>query len=380
MSAALDPKPGNMGEKRSHVAQLIETGGPGGAEHVLLSLAEALEGAADTRVTVGLLKEGWLAEEVRRRQLPLAVEPLGRTIDLGFLRALVRRFRGERVALVHAHEFTMNLYGAVAGRLVGVPVVATVHGRNYYPDALRRVWAMRLLPRLGAAVVAVSADIQGFLEELGVAPVRVIANGIDVDRYVAGDGRAARAALGIPAEAVVVGAVGNLYPVKGHATLIDAVARLDLPSVHIVIAGRGSEEEALEQQAGAAGLGDRLHLLGFRDDVPELLASFDIYALPSTSEGQSLALIEAMAASLPIVATRVGGTPEIVEHERSALLSTAGDAEELAAMLRRLIDDRALGHALAGAACRRACAEFSVTAMVRRYRQLYEELGLELLA
>ena len=272
----------------------------------------------------------------------------------------------------------MNLYGTLAGRLAGVPVVATVHGKNYYAEAGRRIAAMRLLPRLGASVVAVSNDIRDYLErELGVHPVRVIPNGIDVARYAGRDRAAARRALGIDPAARVIGAVGNLYAVKGHAVLLEAVAALRDPRLQVVIAGRGAEEEALRRHAQALGLGERLHLLGFREDVPLLLAAFDIYALPSFSEGQSLALIEAMAAGLPIVASRVGGNPELIADGEHGLLAPPGDAPGLAAALRRLVAAPELARALGAAAAARARLEFSLEAMVRRYRMLYAERGVE---
>ena len=278
-----------------------------------------------------------------------------------------------RVDLVHYPHFDAPVH------LMPVPVVATVHGKNYYADAGRRVLAMRLLPTLGATVVAVSSDIRSYLEgALGVRGVRVIPNGIDVHRYEGGNRAAARRTLGLDPEACIIGAVGNLYRVKGHAVLVEAVARLGDPRLHVVIAGRGEEEAALRRQAASAGMGDRLHLLGFREDVPQLLAAFDFYALPSFSEGQSLALIEAMAAGLPIVASRVGGNPEILTDGEHGLLCGAGDAEALAAALRRLIADPAAAGRLAEAGRARARAEFSLEAMVKRYRRLYAERGLEL--
>ncbi|MGD8397012.1 MAG: glycosyltransferase [Candidatus Eiseniibacteriota bacterium] len=365
------------GPRRHHIVQLIETGGPGGAERVLVSLAERLAAGPDTTVSVGLLKEGWLARELRGRGLEPHLLALRHAIDLGFLRALTRHLRAVGAGLVHAHEFAMNLYGTLAGRIAGLPVVATVHGRNYYADAGRRVAAMRLLPRLGASVVAVSSDIRDFLvNELGVRPVRVIPNGIDVARYRSGDRAAARRALGIPDDVLLVGTVGNLYRVKGHAVLVEAVARLGDPRVHIAVAGRGEEERALRALAATCDMEKRLHLLGFRDDVPLLLAGFDLYALPSFSEGQSLALIEAMAAGLPIVATAVGGNPEILKDGEHGLLCPAGEAASLAACIGRLLAAPAEAAALGRAAGVRAEREFSLETMVRRYRALYAERGL----
>jgi glycosyltransferase involved in cell wall biosynthesis len=352
---------------------MIETGGPGGAEHVVISLAVALRESGVATASVALFEEGWLSAHLRSRQVPVHVLSLDRVIDFRLLSTLVRLVRREHVALIHAHEFAANLYAALAGRFAGIPVVATVHGKNYYTEARRRVIAMRALRRLGAAVVAVSDDLKSFLErEVGLRGVRVAPNGIDVDRYDPGARDRVRSELGIGVGETVVGAVGNLYPVKGHKVLIEAVGRMSHP-VRLLIAGRGGEEAALRKCAADMGVSDRVHLLGFREDVPRLLSAFDVYALPSFSEGQSLALMEAMAAGLPIVASRVGGNPEIIDDGEHGLLVEAGDAAALAACLTRLAQDTRLRCRLAANARSRVRAEFSLEAMATRYRGLYHE-------
>jgi len=356
------------------VLHLIETGGPGGAERVLTSLSLALGATGEFRSAVGLLKDGWVAQELRRSGETPVLFQLRRPLDPALLWALVRHLRQAQVDLVHAHEFTMNVYGGVAAALAGVPAVGTVHGRGYYADAGRRIAALKLAARLGLVLVAVSSDIQHFLADtIGLAGVRLIPNGIDVERPASGDRARGRAALGLAPATPVIGAIGNLYPVKGHAILLRAVANLSVPA-HIVIAGRGEEEEALRREAAALGLGDRLHLLGFRDDVPDLLAAFDIYALPSFSEGQSLALIEAMAAGRPIVATAVGGNPELLDAGApTGLLVPPGEPAALAAALGGLLADPAAAERLGAAARARARAEFSLAVMLGRYRALYAE-------
>lgn len=359
------------------ILQTIETGGPGGAERVMINLVSRLHQDRAHGVSSLLIRSGWLMDRLIETGAPLHQLELKRSIDPFFLRSLVRLIRRERVGLIHSHEFAMTLYGGVAGAITGVPVVSTIHGRSYYPDAPRRVQALRMLSRR-SRMVAVSDELRGFLtDSLGVRGVEVIPNGIDVDRYSGGAREATRAELGFGPDDVVIGAVGNLYPVKGHTVLIEAVARLApaFPTLRIAIAGRGDEESALRTQAKEAGLGDRLHLLGFRDDVPALLSAFDLYTLPSFSEGQSLALMEAMAAGLPIVASRVGGNPELLREGESGLLFDAGDSAGLAEALRRLIDDPELSRRLGAAARIRARKEFGVERMVDRYLALYQTLG-----
>ena len=360
----------------AHVLKMIETGGPGGAERVMINIAGTLAKDPGWRVSAVLQRDGWLAEQLRAQGVSLCLLPLRRQLDIGFLRRVVRQIRDEDIRLIHSHEFGMNFHGAVAAKIAGIPCVATVHGRTYYGDNRRRILAMRALRHLGATVVAVSADIRELLcERLGVRDVRVIANGIDLSTYE-NAGRLPRSTWGLPEDARIVGAVGNLYEVKGHRVLVEAVARSDRSDVHLVIAGRGEEEAHLRRLAADRGIADRVHLLGFRSDVPELLKTFDAYVLPSFSEGQSLALMEAMAARSAIVATRVGGNPEIVREGQEGLLVPAGDPDALAAALGKLLGERELADRLAAAAQQRARDVFGLDAMMAAYRGLYAERGV----
>jgi glycosyltransferase involved in cell wall biosynthesis len=358
-----------------NVLQLIETGGPGGAERVLINLCESLK-SRGWGVTAGLLKTGWLKDQLDRRSVPVRLLQLSRPLDPVLLWRLCRLIKELRIELVHAHEFTMNWYGSLAGRLAGVPVVATVHGKHYYGEALRRRVMLRSVQWAGGEVVAVSDDIKSFLEsKLGLRRVRCLPNGIDVHRFSKAIREEARRELGFSPQDFVIGAIGNLYTVKGHAVLVEAAASLKDPRLHVVIGGRGDQEQPLRELAARLGLGDRLRLLGFREDVPRLLAAFDAYALPSFSEGQSLSLMEAMAAELPIVASRVGGNPELLEEGRCGLLFEAGRADQLADSIRilRTEPDRMLR--LAADARARACRDYSLENMIERYLALYDGLS-----
>jgi len=364
-------------KQKAHILQLIETGGPGGAERVLISLARELNRSESTRCSVGLFRDGWLRQRLGEANVPVHLFSSKHSLDIPFLVSLMRQLRSERVQLIHSHEFTMNLYASVAGSLLGIPVVATVHGKNYYASAKRRIYAMRLLRRLGATVVAVSSDLREFLEkDLGLRGVRVIPNGIDVSASSAIHRAEMRRELGFGNEERVIGAIGNLYPVKGHAVLLKALSQLKDSRIHLVIGGRGGEEPHLRRLTESLSLQGRVHLLGFREDVPRLLSAFDVYALPSFSEGQSLALMEAMAAGLPIVASRVGGNPELIREGESGLLFEAGNAEDLASKLKTLLDSQELATSMGLQAKERAGRDFSLNAMTFRYRRLYVELGL----
>jgi glycosyltransferase involved in cell wall biosynthesis len=222
------------------------------------------------------------------------------------------------------------------------------------------------------AVVAVSEDTKRHLDErLGLAPdvVSVISNGVLVER---GNRDRVRNELGLRPDESLVMASGSLVERKGHAVLIRALASLDraLPW-RLAIAGQGREREALEQLAVALGVADRVHVLGFRDDMPDVLAATDIFAMPSLWEGLPLALLEAMAAGKPIVASATSGIPEAMTSGCEGILTAPGDVGQLAGALEQLMRDGALRDRLGAAAAARAAAEFSFDAMIGKYEALY---------
>jgi glycosyltransferase involved in cell wall biosynthesis len=204
----------------------------------------------------------------------------------------------------------------------------------------------------------------------------VVPSGIDLERFhrVAGIRGARPNGFGCPPEAVVVGSVGWLTEVKGHRILIEAAARVkaEHPRLHVVIVGSGNLREELTASAAARGVGDRVHLLGERKDIPECLAAMDVFALPSLNEGMGRALVEAMAAGRPVVATRVGGVLAIVDDGRTGLLVPPGDPEALADALERLLSCPQWAKELGAAASQAISERFGVPAMVRAVEAVYE--------
>jgi glycosyltransferase involved in cell wall biosynthesis len=182
-----------------------------------------------------------------------------------------------------------------------------------------------------------------------------------------------REELGLGRDDRLVLAVGNLYPVKGHRYLVAALGLLHArhPRLHVAIAGRGDEAQGLRLQAVRLGVGDRVHLLGLRDDVPALLAAADAFVLPSLSEGLPMALLEAMFAGQPIAASDVGEIGSALARGEAGLLAPPGDAAALAANLDRLLSDPGYAQHLGEHAARRANAEYGIATMVDRYAACY---------
>jgi glycosyltransferase involved in cell wall biosynthesis len=285
-----------------------------------------------------------------------------------------------RIDLLHAHEFAMNTYGSLASLLGRTKVVATVHGKSYYAEKLRRRLAYRWVSRR-ARMVAVSEDIKNFLvEKVGVEPRRILTiyNGIDHRGYELGPEtrRAVREELGIGEDQPVIGAVGSLYPVKGHTHLIKAASIVlrSFAEPVFLIAGGGSLLEGLRAEAAALGITDRVRFLGFREDIPRILQAIDIYTMPSLSEGLPLSALEAMASRRPVIASRVGGIPEVVLDGATGYLVPVENHGSLAARILDLLRDPALARRLGETGKRRVVEVFSLSTMMQRYQELYERL------
>jgi len=202
-----------------------------------------------------------------------------------------------------------------------------------------------------------------------------ICNGVDTHRFRPGGRQVARAALGIGPERIVVGTVGRLDPVKDQVGLLRAFSRVvDDSRVLLLIAGDGPCRAELETTVSALGLDGRVRLLGERDDVPSVLAAMDVFVLCSIAEGISNTILEAMATGLPVVATRVGGNPELVVDGKTGCLVEPRSPAALAASLRRYFEDPRLLAQHGGSARALAVAGFSLERMVGAYEQLYERL------
>jgi glycosyltransferase involved in cell wall biosynthesis len=272
----------------------------------------------------------------------------------------------------------MAVYGAWASWHAGVPHLITMHGSRYYAGKLRRRLALRAAIAASGGLAAVSHPLADHLSrDLFVrrSRIAVVTNGVPRPAVPPAT-RTLRDELSIPQTHPLLVSVGNLYPVKGHQHLIDAMALVAdrHPTLHAAIAGRGELAEPLMARARAHGLEDRLHLLGLRSDVAAILAAADVFVLPSLSEGLPLALLEAMFAGRPIVASDVGEIAATLDRGRAGVLVPPGDSAALAAALDRILTDPDRARALGAAARDRAAARYDVAQMVRHYRSMYDQL------
>ncbi len=364
-----------------HILHLIETSGPGGAEKMLLSMVDNL--ASDKfRSSVCLIKSGWLRDELTKRNINTRIIPLDRPFDLNWIYAIKKLVQENDVDLIHSHEFAMNFFGTVSAVLSGTPIVTTVHGKNYYWEKLRRRLAYRFTSRY-SHMVAVSEDMRDFLcSRVGISKnkISVVHNGIDVTKFEENNDlrKTTRDELGIPTDSVVVGAIGNLYSVKGHTYLLKAIALLasDYPDLVLLIAGRGELMQSLKQEATELGIIDNVQLLGFRNDVHAIMQAIDIFALPSLSEGLPLSALEAMATSKPVVASDVGGVGEVVGDGVTGFLTQPKNPKSIAEKMLILLKDKALAKEFGVAGKHTVDEKFSLPIMVGKYHDIFKAKGI----
>lgn len=363
--------------KRLRVVTLVDVlWAGGGAERLAVQIAMGLDGERFDRVLCAsrARENAPFADELEAAGVRVMQLRRKDKYDLAAWRPLLAELRTADV--VHAHKFGSNVWGTVLGRIARVPVVvAHEHTWSYEGQPLRKLLDRELIGRFADAFVAVSRDDERKMREIERVPqrkVRFVPNGIPP--VAPPTGKDVRAELGLPADAPVVASVAVVRPQKALDVLLDACALLlrEHPHVHVVHAGKGKEE--LHEQLQRLGLEGSVHLLGSRRDVPDVLAAADIAVSSSDYEGSPLAVMEYMGAGLPVVATAVGGTPDIIRDGVDGFLVPRRNPEALASALGKLVADADLRRSMGESARERQRDEFDLSVTVSRVAELYEEL------
>lgn len=299
-------------------------------------------------------------------------------VDPVWIVRLAGALGADRPALLHTHLFGDSLHGYLASRLLGgIPVVMTLHNVAGFHSRLQRVGYRWLLRRVDRVVACSEAVRRSFEEGEGGSGsgIETVPNGVDEEQE-APDRLAARHALGVDDDAILLGGIGRLVEQKGFADLISALALVatDRQDVQLVLLGDGPLRESLRARAVQEGVGDRVRFAGFRSAVRALLAAFDVIVFSSLDEGLPMALLEAMAAGRCIIATNVGGVGEAIRDGREGVLVPPRNPSVLAAALRSVVGDPELRARLGEAARRRCLEEFTARRMADRYASIYTEL------
>lgn len=351
------------------IIQYITPSQIGGAEVHVITLAEKLRERGH-QVTVICPRGRLLVAELVGRGIPTRAPRTTGKLDPVMLLRLVRLLRRDGAHLIHTHLSTASLLGSLAARVSGIPSLATVHGLNN-----------RICYNHAHAIIAVSNAVRQHLIAQGLPAERltVIHNGVDLRAFARPDeSPRLRGQWHLPETAPVLVTVGRLAPTKGHADLLHALAALAANSqwrqLRLLVVGAGPLLPHLRRLAEGLGLADRTIFTGFQRDVLPFLQAADIFVLPSIREGLSLSALEAMALEKPVVACRVGGTPEVVVDGETGILVSPGQPAELARALQRLLSHPDQGRAMGAAGQKRVREAFDLEQMVSRIETVYRRL------
>jgi glycosyltransferase involved in cell wall biosynthesis len=357
------------------VLYLITELSTGGAQIALLHLLRNLDrGRFSPTVACLYNGDGAVAQEMRTLGIQVFDARMRHKADLIALLRLYRHLRRVRPALLHTSLFHANLSGRILGWLASIPIIICSERTMAMESAWRyrfNRWTIGLVDR----VIAVSAAVRDFCAAhigLPTEKLTLIHNGVPLPEAPPVSRQETRLALGLPPEGTIIGAVNRLDPVKGVGLLLRAFTQV--ASAFLVIIGDGPERVALESLASRLGLGDRVRWAGYQQNVSRWLPAFDLLAQPSLYEGLPNTVLEAMAASLPVVATAVGGTPEVVVDGVTGLLVPPRNPDALAQGITRLLRDPDLRRKMGQEGRERVEQHFSIEETVRQTEALYEAL------
>lgn len=342
-----------------------------------LGVLPALQRRCD--VIAGVLRcHDSLIDQFSKRQV--ALRPLRRKpYDPRAIFTLVEIIRREKVDVLHVHGYGATMFGRIAGTITHKPVIVHQHDSTSRAKGLFR-WIDRLLAPLTARAIAVSESVKVFcVAERGIAPelVHVLSNAVAAGQAPSSQMlKAWRRELNLPDEALLVGSITRFHPVKRVGYLINAMAQVirQIPQAHLVLWGDGPEREMLRANVQALGLENQIHFSGYDPQASLRLPLLDCFALASSSEGQPFVILEALAAGIPIVATRVGGIPELLEEGKEGLLVPAEDPIALVEAIARVLSDKALSARLSSAA-RQAAQRYSIDRHAEQLQQFYSEVA-----
>jgi L-malate glycosyltransferase len=359
----------------------------GGTENQFMTLGRSLDAARVDLEFACLRKWGSLADELGARRIPLLDCDIATFRSVHAVRQqarLARHIMKRRIDVVHGYSFYGNVFAIPPALLAGTPVViASIRDRApYLTPTQKRV--QRLMCRLADCVLVNAEAVKDWLIAQGyeASKIVVIPNGVDLDRFDrVGDSRHLLGELGLPADAPVVGVVSRLIRMKGLEQFLEAAVLVSrrFPSARFVIVGDTNPNDrpyrtVLTDLTQNLGLSDRVVFAGLRTDVPALLSTFTVAVMPSLNEALSNVLLESMAAGAPVVATRVGGTPEAIQDGVNGLLVPPGEPAALAQAICHVIENRGLAARLGDAARRSINERFSIARMVAATEELYVSL------
>lgn len=364
--------------RKIHVLHLIGSTGLYGAERWILALLRALDSDNIQSTLINLVdNENEVSEVVvaaRRRGLTAMDFYTGGRFNPFSAVRMARWAREQNVRIIHGHGFKSDFFGLLAGRLAGCAVMTTPHGWSVEKNRKLQMYEKldRVFFRFMDMVCPLSSGLAaGLKASVAATKLKLVLNGVDIDEVLA-----ALSTDRKQTENFVVGYIGRLVKLKNLETLLASFHMLSAnkPNARLMIVGDGPERENLENQAQQLGIGERVEFLGFRDDAVAFLKEFDVFVLPSLSEGIPRCIMEAMAASIPVVASDIPGNRNLVSNGETGLLFTVGDSRELTEKITYMMDRPAAAGEMARCGNREVEAEYSNRRMAQDYTALYHEL------
>ena len=362
------------------IAQFILSMDVGGAERLVRVLSRQLKTEGVENCVCCFDKIEKFQEEFAKSGVPLRlIKRRPCVFDWKVISPLMKYIKEENVGLIHAHDLSSLTYAVVAGKLCGTRIIMTEHSRHYVNASWKRRMEKWLFVMAADCLVEVSQDLKTASmkrEKIPAGRIEVIENGVDIDAFKNADPLPLHQLYNIDDSNILILSVGRLETIKGQQYLIRAMAEQSLKAlpVHLILVGEGSQKNELIRMAEQLEVSDRINFLGSRQDIPELMASCDLFVIPSESEGLPFVLLEAIAAGLPVISTEVGGIPAIIgENERGVLVPPC-KPDALSAAIQKLLNNKGKAHQISINALQFLHANYSQQAMLIKYKRIYEKL------
>lgn len=362
------------------ILHTIDTTGPGGAETVFINLVKGLD--KNRFYSIAAIKgPGWVCDTLRSNGIEPIFIPAKGGFNIQYLYRLIRIIRDHKIDVIQSHLLGSNLYCSLAGLICRVPVVSTFHGFVDTSGLERLVGLKFKILNLGSSQIVFVSDKlrEHYTERYGVDSQKsmTIYNGVDTSVFFPKKDSSLRTELNINKQHILIGAVGNIRPAKGYDVFLKAAQLIykECPHCRFLIAGQGSGDlyDSLLSLRKDLDLEHVFHMVGFKIDTARVLNNFDIFVLPSTSEGFSISTIEAMSCGLPVVVTRSGGPEEIVVNGINGMIVEC-DKEILANAIIECIKNKSMSNSLSKNASLYVLNNFNIMEILRKYEIIYSKL------
>ncbi|MCK4401029.1 GT4 family glycosyltransferase PelF [bacterium] len=365
---------------KTNILQIISTLDIGGAERQLVELVKRLDKDKYNITVCCITRGGPFEEDLRKLGIEYHILYKKFKLDFTVIFRLIHLIRRKKIDLVHTWMFTSNTWGRIAAWIAGVPVIIAEEHGAFYSSLRHQISVDKLLLKCTDKIITVSDNLKESVERIGKIPhekIIAIHNGIDINEFSTSINNAnLKNELKIDSECPVVGIVARLDPLKDHESFLKAAGHIvkELPEVRFLIVGDGELMGKLESLAGEIGLREKVIFAGFRQDINNILSIIDVFVLCSTSEALGIAILEAMACSKPVVATNVGGIPEVVDDGRTGILVPPENPQALADGIIRLLKNKEEARRMGLAGRKRVEQYFDINFTVEKTEQIYERL------